>query len=68
MLPPALVVKLMSSSPKADPPTAPTIVVLPLSTMLSERAVPLDMTVPPRLMPTPLRVVLAPKVTGPVYV
>ena len=66
VLPPALVLRLLSSSPEAEPPTAPTKVVLPLSARLSERAVPSDMSVPATVMPTPVKVVLAPRVTGPV--
>ena len=66
VLPPELVIRLVSSCPEAEPPTAPTSVELPLSMRLSERAVPSDMTVPPKVMPAPVKVVLAPRVMGPV--
>ena len=64
---PAPVARPAPARPAAPPPpTAPTRVLLPLSTRLSERAVPSDMSVPSTVMPTPVSVVFAPRVTGPV--
>ena len=41
---------------------------MPLSLIARLRLVPSDLTVPPKVIATPLSVVLAPKVTGPVKV
>ena len=50
------------------PPIAPVSVVVPLSLTSKLRLPPLDTTVPPKVIATPFKVVLAPKVTGPVKV
>ena len=72
VLPPASVVKLASRSPSVPaapvPPMAPVRVVVALSLIVKLRAVPSDLTVLPRVMPTPLRVVSVPRVAAPVYV
>ena len=70
LVPEASVVRLASRSPSVPaapvPPIAPVSVVTPLSLMVKLRLVPSDLTVSPRVIATPLNVVLAPKVTAPV--
>ena len=66
VVPAASVVRLLSASPAVTPPTAPARVVVPLSLIASERAVPSDLSVLPRVMPAPVIVVSAPSVTAPV--
>ena len=63
VLPPASVVKLLSCSPAVALPTAPSSVVVPLSLIVKLRFVPSDFT-EPRVMPTPVNVVSAAKVTA----
>ena len=66
VVPAASVVRLLSSSPAEALPTAPVSVVVPLSLIASERAVPSDLRVLLSVMPAPVSVVFAPSVTGPV--
>ena len=66
VVPAASVVRLLSFSPAVALPTAPPRVVVPLSLRLKLRAVPSDLTVVLKVTPTPLIVVSAPSVTGPV--
>ena len=66
VLPPASIVKLLSFSASEVPPTAPPKVVVVLSLIVKLRLVPVDLIVSVSVMPAPLSVVFAPKVTGPV--
>ena len=65
VLPSSSVVRLVSSSPAVPvPPMAAARVVVPLSRSVKLRAVPSDLTVLPSVMPAPVRVVSAPRVTA----
>ena len=61
-LPIASVVKLLSFSLAVALPMAPPKVVVPLSLTVRLRLVVADLTVPVKVIPTPLSVVSAPKV------
>ena len=64
VVPAASVVRLLSASPAVVPPTAPARVVVPLSLIAIERAVPSDLSVLPRVIPTPVSAVFAPSLTA----
>ena len=66
VVPPALVVRLLSFSPAVALPIAPPRVVVPLSLRVRLWLPPLDLIVPVSVMPKPDKVVFAPRVTGPV--
>ena len=66
VVPSASVVRLLSFSPAVALPIASVNVVVPLSLIVRLRLTPSDLIVPVTLMPTPVSVVLAPRVTGPV--
>ena len=66
VVPAASVVRLLSASPAVALPTAPARVVVPLSLIASERAMPSEFKLLPSVMPAPVSVVSAPSVTGPV--
>jgi hypothetical protein len=66
VVPAASVVMLLSFSPAVELPIAPPKVVVPLSLMAKLRLVPSDLTVLLKLTPTPVIVLSAPRVTGPV--
>ena len=65
VLPPALVVKMLSFSPSVLPPSAPLKVLVPLSLIVRLRLVPSEFNVLPKVIATPLRAVSEPKVTAP---
>ena len=65
VLPAASVLRLASrSDAEPVPPTAPAKVVVPLSLRVKLRLPPLDFTALPRVIPKPVSVVFAPRITA----